>query len=37
MKKKKNFYFNNGDYINPKLEITFDRKKGIKVIVKDNN
>ena len=33
---KKIFYFNNGDYINPKLEITFDRKKGIKVIAKDN-
>ena len=33
---KTDFYLNNGDYINKKLEISFDDKKGIKVIAKEN-
>ena len=35
-KKKKNFFLNNGDYINSKLEISFDEKKGIKIIAKED-
>ena len=33
---KKNFFLNNGDYINSKLEISFDEKKGIKIIAKED-
>ena len=33
---KKMFNLNNGDYINPKLEISFDSIKGIKIIAKEN-
>ena len=33
---KKNFFLNNGDYINSKLEISFDKKKGIKIIAKED-
>ena len=30
------FYLNNGDYINPKIGISFDEKKGIKIIAKED-
>ena len=33
---KNNFFLNNGDYINSKLEISFDTKKGIKIIAKED-
>ena len=33
---KTDFFLNNGDYINKKLEIAFDDKKGIKIIAKEN-
>ena len=36
LEEKNNFYLNNGDYINSKLEISFDNKKGIKIIAKDD-
>ena len=31
---KKNFFLDNGDYINPKLEISFDQEKGVKILAK---
>ena len=34
IEEKNNFFLNNGDYINKKLEISFDNKKGIKIIAK---
>ena len=30
------FFLENGDYINPKLEISFDKEKGIKIIANDD-
>ena len=33
---KEKFYLDNGDYINPKVEISFDPVKGIKMIAKDD-
>ena len=34
---EKNFYLNYGDYVNPKIEISYDNEKGIKLICKKNN
>ena len=30
------FFLDNGDYINPKLEISFDNEKGIKILAKED-
>ena len=30
------FFLENGDYINPKLEISFDKEKGIKILAKED-
>ena len=34
---EKYFYLNYGDYISPKIEIDFDKEKGLKLICKKNN
>ena len=33
---KEKFFLDNGDYINPKLEISYDSVKGIKIIAKED-
>ena len=33
---KEKFLLDNGDYINPKLEISFDNEKGIKIVAKED-
>ena len=37
LEEEKNFYLNYGDYINPKIEISYDNEKGMKLICKKNN
>ena len=37
LEEQKNFYLNYGDYINPKIEINFDKEKGLNIICKKNN
>ena len=37
LEEEKTFYLNYGDYINSKIEIYFDDKKGLKLICKKNN
>ena len=36
LKEKTDFYLENGDYINPKIEFSYDKQKGIKVIAKQD-
>ena len=37
LEEEKNFYLTYGDYINSKIDIAFDKEKGIKIICKKNN